>query len=284
MDVSVIIPTFNGLQSLKQFFPSVVKAIRKIPKYEIIIVDNGSTDKTAQWVESHKELIYYIQLQHNTGFTGACNEGARQANGKYLLFLNNDCELKPSTIEKMYYFLEENKKYIATQPVIYTKKETVEQVGYVVDLTIGKAYPVTDTQFFESDEAVMYPIGKSKIDFTDNYVYGLSGTCLLLRRTIFEKTGKFDETFHSYLEDVDLFIRLALQGCKYYPTLNASCTHAHMATSKKMGSYKEQHDLTNWIRIIAKSYPTAYLVKHFPRILFERLRNGSGLLKRVFNT
>ncbi len=284
MDVSVIIPTFNGLSSLKQNLPSVVKAMRKIPKYEIIIVDNGSTDKTDQWVDAQKELLHYIQLNHNAGFTGACNKGARQAHGKYLLFLNNDCELNPKTIEKMFYFLEENKKYIATQPVIYTKKETVEQIGYVVDLSIAKAHPVTDPNFFESDEAIMYPIGKSKFNFWDNYVYGLSGTCLLIRRTIFEKVGIFDETFHSYLEDVDLFIRLAAQGCKYAPTLTASCIHAHMATSKKMGSYKEQHDLMNWMRIIAKDYPGSYTVLQFPFLLLERLRNANGLLKKVFQT
>jgi GT2 family glycosyltransferase len=91
----------------------------------------------------------------------------------------------------------------------------------------------------------------------------------------------FDESFHSYLEDVDLFIRLNKNGYHYSPLLSASCVHFHMSTSKKMGFYKEYHDFANWIRIIFKNYSISFIIKHFPWLLVERLKNLSGILKKM---
>lgn len=97
------------------------------------------------------------------------------------------------------------------------------------------------------------------------------------------KIGMWDESFHSYLEDVDLAIRLYKAGYKVAPCLDAEVTHEHMATSSKMGLYKEKQDVMNWWRLVFK-HPDVFLRPStiFP-LLLERGRNMSGLLKKMLH-
>ncbi len=285
MFLSVIIPTFNGERLLKKSLFYLEKSIEKLIKKEVILVDNGSTDATENFIKKNYPTINYLKLDQNYGFAKAINTGAKKAKGRYLLFLNNDCFLKKDTVKKMIEFLEKNKEYVATQPVVYNIKDkmlkiedkepldkqfTKGEVGYLVELGKGKAEVIHNSEFRAQNK-------KEK----DRYVYGLSASCLLIRKEVFEKIGMFDESFHSYLEDVDLFIRLAKRGYQYYPTLSTSCFHLSLSTSRKMGSYKQRQDLKNWIRIILKNYSLRFILKHFPGLFIERLRNLSGLIKKL---
>lgn len=303
MILSVIIPTFNGRHLLEKNLPFLFDALKNVKgEHEIIIVDNNSHDKTNLFIKeltdikSHlrgdriterppRRCISYILLGKNRGFTGAVNEGVRNASGTYILILNNDCRLEEDTVKKMVDALEEHKEWVATQPIVYKfriqnsefriKHAEIENIGYEVDLWKGKAEAVYKLKMQNSK----FKIGKNI--FQHRHLYGLSGTCLLMRRDIFLRIGMLDETFHSYLEDVDLFIRLAKQGYQYYPTFSATCLHDHMATSSTMGNYKEKQDVKNWVRIILKNYPLAFILRHLPALCMERLRNISGLVKKT---
>ena len=118
--------------------------------------------------------------------------------------------------------------------------------------------------------------------FNTHTTLGLSATCLFAKREVFTKIGKFDESFHSYLEDIEFCLRASLREIPYFPTLTATATHLHMQTSKTMQSYKPVHDFINWMRIIAKHYPKTYVVKHFVPLGVERLRNAWGIVKQLF--
>ena len=260
MDITAIIPTFNGKKLLDE-------CIKRLDT-EIVVVDNGSTDGTVEMLLSKYPKIRVIKNSSNQGFAKAINQGARQVQSKYLLILNNDCFIQKDSIAKMHNFLKRHKDIVATQPVVYSR-ERIESIGYQVDTWVGKVNIVTQ---YHSQLSIF----NSQIE---RYIYGLSATCLLIRRDIFLKVGMFDESFHSYLEDVDFFIRLHKKDYQYGPTLDASCRHIHMATSSKMGLYKQKQDLKNWIRIIIKNFPPNHIIKHFHTLFFERLRNLNGLLK-----
>jgi len=271
MDISIIIPSYNGKHLLDTSLPYLNDSIFHTLSCETILVDNGSEDDTKKLITKK-----YIRLDKNYGFTRAVNEGAKKAQGKYLLILNNDCFVEKDTITKLYNFLEKDHGLVATQPIIYTKQGAVENIGYVVDLKKGKATPITDDLRIKKEELRM---DKRHDMWKLGMVYGLSATCLLVRKDIFEEIGMFDESFHSYLEDVDLFIRLASKEYKYIPCLEASASHAHMETSKNMGVYKQIHDFINWINIIIKDYPRSFMFRHSLSLIVERLRNLSGLIK-----
>lgn len=254
MKLSIIIPTFNNQKMLGKCLEKVDESLKALKYESEIIVEKNSPKK-------------------NLGFAGACNQGAEKAKGEYLLFLNDDCFLEKDTIVKMLDFLEKNKQLVATQPIISKFKTNIKEVGYVVDLKKGKARLITEKHSWES----------SKVNiFKQGWVYGLSGTCLMIRRKIFQEMQGFDTNFHSYLEDVDLFIRLAKKNYHYSPTLKASCFHEHMSTSSKMGNYKQKQDFKNWIRIIIKNYPLSFIIKNFFPLFIERLRNLNGIIKSIW--
>lgn len=275
MELSVIIPTYNGLKLLENNLPSLFNELRSVKNSEVIVIDNNSADGTAEFIDKNYPSIRYFKLNSNFGFSGAVNAGSQNAQGKYLLILNNDCIFENNSLSKLFKFLKENTNYIATQPVLYKPNKAIENIGYIVDLRKAKAREVRDTS---------HNFGRSTKDiFSIHYVYGLSAACLLIRKDVFSEIGAFDQSFHSYLEDVDLFLRLVKKGYHFRPCLQASVIHAHMSTSSKMKGYKEWHDLTNWIRIVIKNYPKGYLVRHFPSLFVERLRNFSGYIKHLIS-
>jgi GT2 family glycosyltransferase len=283
MDISIVIPTYNGKHLLDVSLPHLYNSIPKHISCEIILVDNGSTEKS---ISNYKfqNPNKCIRLDKNYGFTKAVNIGVEKAKGTYILILNNDCFVEKDAIATLYTFLEKNNNYVATQPIVQTSniqyptsKPSIENIGYVVDLKKGKAEVVLSEKMLkpvQHDTSSMWEVGR---------VCGLSATCLLIRKDIFMKVGMFDESFHSYLEDVDMFIRLASKGYRYAPCLGAHVTHQHMATSSTMGTYKQRHDLINWIRIILKNYPRSFIFRHFLSLFIERLRNMSGLMKALLS-
>ena len=280
MDISIIIPSFNGKQLLEQSLPLLSHVLASKISCEVIVVDNGSKDPTLPkgFDGASNSTNQYIKLDKNYGFTRAVNEGVRRAKGAYILILNDDCFVEKDTIQKLYSYLKKSKKLIATQPIIQTPKGAVENIGYVVDLTKGKAKIVTNKGSLPAGRQASTHAQNDNMWKAGN-VYGLSATCLMIRKDVFESIGMLDESFHSYLEDVDLFIRLATKGYKYAPCLEVSARHLHMGTSKNMGVYKQQHDLLNWINIIMKNYPRSFILRHGFSLAVERLRNLSGLIK-----
>lgn len=173
------------------------------------------------------------------------------------------------------------------QPATYNE---IENIGFIVDTRIGKAHVVNDLSTVQ--RILSSPTRNSELGTWNStspttynlpptpYSYGLSGTCLLIRKDIFEKVKMFDESFHSYLEDVDLALKLRKFGYKFAPCMDSEVTHAHMATSKRMGMYKSIQDMSNWWRLILK-HPDIFV--HFSNLLpllLERGRNVSGVVKK----
>lgn len=275
MNIAIIIPHFGGFEMLKKCLDKIYASSVR-PK-EIIIVNNGSRDDSLKKIHAAFPDVTIISLDRNMGFSGAINTGALHATSELLLLLNNDCFLARETLKNLRSFLASNAHLSATQPVIYKKNGEIEQIGYWVDLARAKAYVVDNQEILPSPSEHTSYEGL----FKSGKLYGLSATCLLIKKEVFMQIGMCDRAFHSYLEDVDLCFRMRKEGFSYYPCLVARGEHVHMATSSHMGSYKQQRDLTNWIRIITKNYPRSFIAQHFVSLSVERLRNLNGLVKKI---
>src|SRR3989338_10889639 len=268
MKLSVVIPNYNGEKWMLKCLSHLESGLKIVSESEVYIIDNGSSDGSIEVIRPilGKKNHHLIKNKKNLGFARAVNQAAIQAQGELILILNNDCLVASDTIEKLLATMKKYPKYVATQPVV-KKGKVIENIGYLVDTWQGRAKVISDTNLLK--------------ELDKRYIYGLSATCLLIKKSVFTNVGMFDEKFHSYLEDVDLFLRLHKQGYQYGATIDATCQHEHMATSSKMGSYKQKRDLLNWIRIILKNFSLGHILQHLQILLVERLRNLSGLLKAV---
>jgi len=185
--VSVIIPTYNGAQYIKQAVDSILA--QTYDDYEIIVVDDGSTDDTAELLRPYGDRITYL-YQENRKLPAARNAGIRAARGQYLAFLDSDDLFLPHKLAAQARCLDER-----------------PEVGLVAS---GHQYIDEAGRLLQESRPWL---GRPSITLESILFGGLAPVhAVLLRRDWFERVGGFDEQF-SYCEDMDLWYRLALAGC-----------------------------------------------------------------------
>jgi glycosyltransferase involved in cell wall biosynthesis len=183
--VSVIIPVFNGTNYLREAIDSVLSQTYK--NYEIIVVDDGSTDETWAVIQSYGSSLRGIQKE-NGGVASALNCGIRNATGDYIAWLSHDDLFLPEKLEHQVNFLREFRKFKAC----YTDY-------YVID-AYGRILKEVETPWYPRDEAIRKLFGSA-------YVHG---STMLIERTCFDRVGLFSEGLR-YTQDTEMWLRLLRQ-------------------------------------------------------------------------
>ena len=135
--VSIIIVNYNGKEYLQKCLESLMKINYK--DFEVIIVDNNSTDDSIEFVKNTYPSVIIIKLEKNYGFAEPNNIGAKIAKGDFLLFLNNDTEVSPNFIEKMVNVLNSDSKIAICQSLLLKPNNDIDSSGDYVD-ELGRAY------------------------------------------------------------------------------------------------------------------------------------------------
>ncbi|WP_410514168.1 glycosyltransferase family 2 protein [Paenibacillus sp. BR2-3] len=203
---SIIIPTYNGLDLLQTCVESIT-AHTDTP-YEIIVVDNGSEDRTTAYCRSKK--ITFISMPANAGFPVACNAGINLAYGDELLLLNNDVLVSRGWLSNM-------KRALYSAP-------DVGIVGPVTNYASGRQQVET---FYEGTADFYLAAEKANIPDPSKWTETrrLVGLCFLFKREVLDKVGLLDERFSpGHYEDDDYCFRARLHG---YRLLIAGDTLVH---------------------------------------------------------
>ena len=202
---SVIVVAYNGKSYLDRCLRSLFADHQ--PGYEIILVDNASTDGGVDHVEQAYPQVRVARLQENRGYGSGCNAGAQLADGKYLAFLNQDTAVEPGWLEALITALEENPRAgLATSKVLlWSDSERINTCGndvHCTGLTLCRGMGMDRRAFLVQEE-----------------VAAVSGAAFAVRSDLFRELGGFDEAFFLYMEDTDLSwrARLAGYGCVYVP-------------------------------------------------------------------
>jgi len=220
IDVSIIIPVYNQYHYTYNCLYSIYKNVKGV-NYEIILIDDCSTDKTKQ-IDNDFRNIKIIQNTTNQGFVKNCNIGAQQAKGKYIYLLNNDTFVKRKSIEN----LIEGFNYDANIAVIGSKmlndKNKLLSIGAYVDSEgISHNYEKKiPTRLLSTNKNYM----------NVEYVCGAS---LMTRKDIWDKFNGFDEIFSpGYYEESDFCYKVRKQGYKVLCALNSIIIHFENKTFK----------------------------------------------------
>ena len=268
---SVVIPNYNGAKFIVSCLNSLQQAFQNCPgsKFEIIIVDNGSTDNSLDLLGEYT----VIKNHTNLGFAAAVNKGINAAKYEYVCLINNDL-----TVNK-YWF-----KIISKAIIDFPQAATF--CGTVLNY---------DGSLIESQGLNYFPEGKceninngQKFNKLKNRklkvspVWGSSAAIVVYQKSIIQQVGLFDESFFAYIEDVDLSYRLSKKSYITIFTPTAISYHVGGKTSSTMGNLRAKYTLINWIRLIYKNYSPKDLIKYFPIIFIERLRNLSYYLRASF--
>lgn len=250
--ISIIIVNYNGLKWLKNCLRSLYSQSYK--NFEIIFVDNNSTDNSVSSVKKLFPKVKVIETDKNLGFAGGNNEGFKHAKGEYMLLLNNDTYVEQNFLELFLKAYDE----IPNLGIAQSKLELTNNRG--LD-TCGGLW--TDTSF-------LYYIGNFKDPKLETYnkafpVFTCKGASVLIKKEVIEKIGLFDEDFWNYYEETDFCHRAWLAGyeCWYYP--RAVCYHEMGGTSLTFKNDVIQfHNFKNKLCSYLKNLESVSLLKTIP--------------------
>lgn len=224
---SIVIPTYNQLNMLMQCIGSIMENT-DLP-YEIIVVDNASSDGTAAYLEGLGGQVRYRLLDQNRGFAGAINSGMMMAKGRTILLLNNDTLVTDNWLENLLTCLLSDESIGMVGPV----------TNYISgDQKINVPYDdIADMPKFARENNISDPSRWRQID-------RLTGFCLLFRRELFEGIGYFDEGFEiGNFEDDDYNIRVRLLGKNLVMAQDTFIHHFGSVSMKALGDrFQEVND------------------------------------------
>jgi GT2 family glycosyltransferase len=191
MKTSIIIPSFNELPLLKDCLYSIKK--HTVTPYEIIVVDNGSSDGTAEFCMN--EQIPFISVPHNRGFPAACNLGLNIASGDALLLLNNDVIVTPHWLSNMLDCLKSSDDIGLVGPLTnYASGKQQIEVSYTDLDQMAEKFNRTDPDKWQQADRIV-------------------GFCILFKRQLLERIGELDERFSpGHYEDDDYCYRARNAG------------------------------------------------------------------------
>ncbi|GJD60448.1 glycosyltransferase [Methylobacterium frigidaeris] len=216
--VSVIIPVHNKFEVTYFCLCALLVAYNKAP-YEVIVVDDGSTDKTKQ-LSSYVDGIKIIRNEAGLGFIGACNKGAESAEGEYVVFLNNDTEPTIGWLDELLdSFTIFDKVGLAGSKLVYPDG-TLQEAGGIV---WGSGNP--------------WNYGRSQNPHEPRFAYSreadyLSGAAIMLPKLVWDEIGGFSTEFMpAYFEDTDLAFKVRAHGFKTYYVASSVVYHFEGVTS-----------------------------------------------------
>lgn len=252
LQASVVVVTWNGRERLKESLPAIVG--QQGVRHEVILVDNGSTDGTVDWVRASHPSVRVVELPENTGFAAGNNRGFEAARAPLVATINNDAIPDPDWLTGLVSAATAHPDagMFASRMVYRHDPEVIDSAGVSLD-PLGIAW----------DRSAGTPVQ----DDADGEVFGASAGAALYRRELLQATGGFDGRFFAYLEDVDLAWRARWLGWKARYVPAARVRHMHSATWAEDSPLKTFHLGRNKVWLIAKNYPLGALLRWLPLIL-----------------
>ncbi len=239
--VSIIIVNYNGKQLLEKCLESLFKI--NYENFEVILVDNNSTDDTVEFVTKNYPSVIIIKLDSNKGFAEPNNIAAKITKGDFLLFLNNDTVVTPNFISEMIKVIENDKKIAICQSLLLKQDGSIDSSGDFID-ELGVVY-------------------NSKTKRSDiRKISSARGASMLVRKKIFEKLGYFDESFFVSFEDVDFGWRCWISGYHVVLVPNSIVYHKGSQTIKEMKENIAFHGFKNQLSMKITHFETSLVLKN----------------------
>ena len=250
---AIVIPNWNGIDELPTCLDSL---LAQTLKAEIIVVENGSIDGSAEMIAAKYPQVTLLIQPKNLGFDGGVNVGIRHAlatDHRYIALFNNDAVAESSWLEHLVSTLEKQPTYgIATGKLLDGSRTHLDTTGDLYT-TWGLAYP----RGRKEEDIGQFEVGED--------VFGATGGATLYRADMFREIGIFDNDFFAYYEDVDISFRAQLAGWKVRYVPQAIAYHQIGQTSGKIKGFTTYQTIKNLPWVLWKNVPLGLLPTVLPR-------------------
>jgi GT2 family glycosyltransferase len=260
--ISVVIVNFNGRQHLGELLASLARQVQ-LPD-EVILVDNASSDGSADYVRQEYPWVDVVELPDNVGFAEGNNIGVAQSRGQYIALLNSDTVVEERWLAELMRALEADDSIGAVVPKIYKahsypRLDCAGAEFNALGISWGRGANCVDRGQFEAPMEVA----------------AVTGCSVLLRRTALAGDPIFDAKLFMYYEELDLSLRLRGRGYSvlYVPTaiVHHMGSQAVAEVSRQPVLFQQFYGNRNRLKILLKYYPVAILLRNLPLIVLSLL-------------
>lgn len=249
---SIIVLNYNGKEYLENCFLSLQELDYPKDRFELIIVDNGSTDGSVDFVHHRFSNIKIIQNEKNLGFAGGNNEGIKKSRGDIFILLNNDTTVDKSCLRELIKIMSNDEKMkIGGCKILYPDKKTIQHAGGII-------LPNGLTNHYGNGE-----IDTGQYDEVKDVDY-VTGAAIAIKRSLLDELGYLDDGyFPIYFEEVEYCYKARKLGYRVIYIPSSIVYHYESMTTKKFsyGFFYKYHK--NRLRFILKNYTLLQLLKLF---------------------
>jgi GT2 family glycosyltransferase len=276
--LSICIVTYQACDYLRDCLNSLY-AHSPDGEFEIIVVDNHSTDGTIGMLENQFHQVQLITNPTNNGFTVPMNQALRQAQGQYLLQLNPDTIVHAQALNQLIQFMETQPKAGICGPKVLNTDGSMQK-----PCRRGESTPWAVITYFLGLSS-LFPKSKLFGGYLMNYldedeiheVDGVAGSCMMIRREVVDQIGYLDERFFAYQEDADFCFQARGAGWKVYYVPTARITHYGGQGGSRVQPYRS---IFEWHRSYWLYYRKNLAANYF--FLFNWLYYLAMVIKLIF--
>jgi len=267
-NIAVVIPNWNGKDTLGACLDSL---LQQTLEHQIIVVENGSTDGSLEFLRQKYPQVQLVVNQKNLGFAGGVNSGIKHAideGCEFVALLNNDATVDKDWLKQLVSAITSNDHIgIVTSKIMSANKIHLDSTGDIYTIW-----------------GLPYPRGRgenvSNVYDKDTTVFGASGGASIYRVKMLQQIGLFDNDFFAYYEDVDISFRAQLADWKVTYQPKALVYHHIGATSSKIKGFTTYQTIKNLPWLLVKNVPRQYLGTVWPRFLLAHtLFIGRAILR-----
>lgn len=232
VELSVIIVNWNTRELLAGCLESVLATTHGL-NYEMLVVDNASSDGSAEMVRQRFPQVRLIENDRNVGFAKANNQAIQVSSGRYVLLLNSDTRVHPGALQTLVTFMDRQAGCGAAGAALLNGDGSLQESCQPTPTPLREAW-----RLFHLDR--LWSLSRYEMQHWDSErprpVDVLQGACLMLRRQALDEVGLLDEDYFMYSEEVDLCYRLRRAGWQVWWVPGARVTHYGGQSSRQASS------------------------------------------------
>ena len=276
--IAIVILNWNGADMMRRFMPSVVE---NSPEADVVVVDNGSTDDSLQYLETEMPQVRVIRLDMNYGFAEGYHRGLREVEAEYYLLLNSDVEVREGWLRPMLTYMDAHPEVAACQPKLLCQwaPDMFEYAGASGGYIDAYGYPYCRGRLFgtvEKDEGQYDDVAS---------ILWATGAALMIRSCDYWEVGGLDGRFFAHQEEIDLCWRLRSRGRGIVVVPQSVAYHLGGGTLPQGNPHKDYLNFRNNLLLLYKNLPDNRLRPVFRmRFCLDMLASLRFILRRQWGS